>query len=145
MWSNSIDDLMFSKAGDFVCFNGDLVSCNEAGEYALVQDVRSRICGSFGDWRSHLGITANLDNFIGQPNNRETAKKMEAEIKRAIFSTSFIDKNDVYIRVFPISTESIGVYFEVKVWDVKQRKFLKINDIYALTKSSINPGLIAGN
>lgn len=101
----SLDTL---NEGDFQIEDGDfrLTGYQESPR----QDATNRIRTQQTDWRSHPRIGADLELFIGEPNTRETASKINTSILNTLLYDGRFKAQDVTNRPVPLSTTHIDVY-----------------------------------
>jgi len=141
------NDLLYGRNGDFVLNINDFEDTNsypKSGEDER-QMVRSIVLSLQNDWRHIPLMTANLDKYVGAPNNKATADKVTAEVKAAIQKFMLISKDSLYVRTFPISREALAIYVELNFVDESGNTKV-INELFTGPNSvSVNPKLVAAN
>ena len=99
-------DLMFTEDGDFEINDiGDLSSTEQDRILSIQQEIFSTVQSYTGDWSVHPPIGANLRLFIGEPNTRENAKRIESNVKNAIIGAGVIKSSDLEVNV-----NALGIY-----------------------------------
>jgi hypothetical protein len=102
-------DIAVSASGDMVIGgNRDFVLTPGSG--VLKQDIAFRLRTNPGEFYVHQDVGAGLDDLIGEPNTRETAKIGESKIAHSLVYDGFIRNNDLYIKGVPITYESVYYY-----------------------------------
>lgn len=96
-------DFEWSQDGDFVLRNGDLADTNISVGRAFIQEIEDRVKSSFEDWKLLPDKGANIEDFHGEINNKDTWKQMEAAIAFSITKDGFLDQQNFLVTVAPIS------------------------------------------
>ncbi len=105
--------------------DGDL-SLGEAGDLrdtkfdefrSLWQEVRTRCRSSFKDWALHPRLGANLDELLGNANNRATAEEGKTRIIAALTLGGFLPKKIIRVRYLPIGRHRLLYDITVTVSD----------------------------
>jgi hypothetical protein len=96
-------DIKFLWNGDYeVAFDGDFEDTASDQIQSLVQEVQT-ICNSeINDWQENPKYAATLDDFIGEPNNRNTARKISDRIKTSLVSNNVVKSSDLSINTIPV-------------------------------------------
>ena len=138
-------DLAFSKNGDLVLEGGDLKDTSWDLWESLRQEIRTRICGVYGDWKLYPSLVADLIELLGSPNTRETGKKIETKSSYSLISDGFLTINDFSLRVVPISLESVAVIVTVSGYNPENKETEEVSILFTSTNTEMNPGIISAN
>lgn len=107
-------DLEFSYNGDYtVGIDGDLGDTALDQIQSLVQEVRSVVASAIGDWQEHPQRAASLDDFVGEPNTRQTAKEIEKRIRDSLVVNEVVEDRDLQIRVVPIGPHQLFIALNI--------------------------------
>lgn len=111
-------DLMLTPDGDLVLdTNGDLRKTS--GADFIKQSVYNCLRSITVDW-FYDNIGADLEDFLGRPNSRETAEAMEEQVLRALTTTGLVAEEDLFIKVTPLNRTTIGLFVFVKVPEIEK-------------------------
>lgn len=102
-------DIAVTASGD-LCLASNRDFSLTHGSGVLKQDIAFRLRTNPGEFAPHLDFGAGMDELIGEPNTRETAKIGESKIAHSLVYDGFIANYDLYVRAVPISLESIVYY-----------------------------------
>lgn len=108
-----IVDIAMSEDGDLVIEKGDLKLHN--GINWLISEIQKILKTCNPEWRIHPNVGVGLDEFIGQPNNREVGKFIERKIREKIKAEGLDYPGDVDVQVVPISVSDIMIYINLKI------------------------------
>ena len=93
-------DTYWTEDGDFLCTDsGDLADTSSDPTRALEQEIRTVLLASEGDWLTLPGLGANLETFIGEINDLNTARALGAAIIRGLVEYQILSPED--FTVFP--------------------------------------------
>jgi hypothetical protein len=117
-----ITDFKLTDDGQFVIgANGDLELVT--GDLAIAQQIIFRLKTTKKDWTLSPDIGANLDQFIGQPNSRETRDLIEAAIFTELTKDNLVidpkvvaialGENEVFIMIDFNSVEEKGKQIQI--------------------------------
>ena len=107
-------DLWWGMQGDYdVGDDGDIKDTSEDQLLWLRQQVTNIVRSVTGDWEFALQLGANLEDFIGEPNSRETAERMRKQLLGAIIRVTGIAANDIAIKIVPINYESLMILIAI--------------------------------
>ncbi|MCW4012302.1 MAG: hypothetical protein NWF07_04835 [Candidatus Bathyarchaeota archaeon] len=81
---------------------------------AIKQIVYSRIRTQAPDWFLHPSLGGNLEDLIGEPNTKETARVGIQSIQDALTYDGFMGMGQFEIRAIPISADEI--VFIIKIY-----------------------------
>lgn len=106
-------DLSVTASGDLtIAENKDLQMAGAAG--VLKQDIRFRLKTEIGDFIPHPDLGAGLEEIIGEPNTRETARIGESKIIQALTYDNRIRGGDLLVKGVPISLYNVSFYVFVR-------------------------------
>jgi hypothetical protein len=112
--SDSVD-LMWNDQGDLMKDpGGDLQSTEADTLIPLRADVRAILNSSYGDFEKNPYFSASLEEFIGMPNNRDTAKSIEDRVKSILVTNRIAIQQDITVRVVPVSYDEVIVLIGVQ-------------------------------
>ncbi len=104
----SLRDLFFSSDGDFrVAPSGDLEVTDSFEHRAVIQSILKRIMSSSGDWALQPELGANMADFIGKPNTRETGEALKNRVADELLRGGLVRAADLDVQVFPLSEREI--------------------------------------
>ena len=102
-------DISVSASGDLVLWdNRDFLVVN--GKDVLKQDIAFRLRTDPGEFVPHMDLGAGLDDLIGEPNSRETARSGESKITMSLVGDGMVGNADLYVRGVPVSQEAVMYY-----------------------------------
>ena len=114
-------DLYFSSNGDFrLGVGGDIERTIGYPHQALIQTVTKRLSSSAGDWPAQQSIGANLGDFAGQENSRETAQLIKSRIVTELTRGNLVSASNLRVQMLPLSTTSIIILLFIKSDDSSQ-------------------------
>lgn len=109
-------DFFWSNRGDYALdHRGDIADTEDNPLRSLVQEMRTRVEASVGDWPIYPTIGAGLDDFIGEVNNRTTADEIKVRVAASLTSDGLIKASDLQVQVTPLSSRAIRVSIMVNV------------------------------
>jgi hypothetical protein len=107
-------DLEWNWTGDFaIGKDGDLKDTSDDTIQALVQEIQSIIRSNFKDWKAHPSLAANLAQFRGEANTRETGKRVEQQIFSVLVNNNVVRPEDLTVKVVPIHIHQIAVFLKI--------------------------------
>ena len=105
-------DFYFSDDGDLsLGDSGDIADTSYDHIVSLQQQVIFAMKNDLGDWVEYPTIGTNLREFVGEPNTRENARKIEAKVKNVLINAISIQKQDLEVNVNAAGVHS--VYIEI--------------------------------
>ena len=107
-------DLAFSWNGDFdVSAEGDLLDTSNDTLLSLRQEIHTIMASDLNDWELYPGYAATLSDFIGEPNNQNTAAAIHDRIRMALTANGVILESDLRIKVIPVHRHKVLVTIKV--------------------------------
>lgn len=108
-------DLNFDENGDYtIGSDGDIGDTSSDTILSTVVEVKSIIRSDTGDFEKYPAFAANLHDFVGKPNTRETAKQIEQRIKGTLILNKIAEPNDMSIRVVPVRHDALLIIISIK-------------------------------
>lgn len=98
-----------SFLGDFARDASGDIAQTAIPEEALEYISTNRIKTIDGDW-IYEGISANLLQYVGEPNTRETAEKIQKSIVLALTNDKLISRASLRVKVVPIDQTTIMIF-----------------------------------
>jgi hypothetical protein len=96
-------DLWFTAEGDLeVDTNGDLKDTSEVYGRSLIQEIRTRLRATTGDWVLNRTLGANLESFTGEPGTPANINAILMAIRNSLTSDLLISPGDLEIIPMPI-------------------------------------------
>jgi hypothetical protein len=111
MYHRTKVDLLWADSGDLSLdtTREDLADTTSLSYRAMIQQVRTRVESSQGDWRLQQSIGANLNRFLGKPNNARLGAEIKNSITAALTSGAFLRATELQVEVFPVSKKEIAI------------------------------------
>lgn len=107
-------DLDWTWDGDLkLDTDGDLKDTSRDVLQSLQTEIHTIVKSELGDWREDISVGANLDDFIGEPNTRETGVQIKARIENAL--NEIINLNDLSVRITPVGIYRVLISISVEV------------------------------
>jgi hypothetical protein len=97
--------------------NGDIRDTSFDVFRSLFQECRTRVRSSYKDWAMHPLLGANLDELLGNINNKATAEEGKTRLFSAISQGGFLSKDLIRIRYLPIGRNRLLFDITVTVID----------------------------
>lgn len=108
-------DTKFTWDGDYeVGLDGDLADTSDDQISSLETEIRTIVSASLGDWEKSPSLGANLSDFRGEPNTRETGNKIRERIISAIVAQGIVKQSDITVRVIPVHVYQVMIMISVK-------------------------------
>lgn len=107
-------DLDWTIDGDFMKdSSGDLKDTSEDLLLSFKNEVFTIIKSDLKEWREDLNVGAGLDDFIGEPNSKEIAARLEDHVKSALLLIA--SSSDLNIRVIPVGVYKVLITVNIQV------------------------------
>ncbi len=137
-------DLVYTWNGDYeVSSDGDLEDTASDQIQSLIQEVQTICNSSVNDWEEHPNYAASLDDFVGEPNNRETSRKLTDRIKTSLVSNNLVRANDIAIRTVPIDRHRLFIIIAISAASTPNNSVLSdgrvtVTIVYDYTEQGIS-------
>lgn len=107
-------DYRFNYRGDYeVGSDGDIADTSEDELESLVQEIRDVVKSELKDWEEHFAKGSGLQDYIGEPNSRETAKSIEKRVKNSLTLYDIVKPEDLTVRTIPVGVDSVMILIKV--------------------------------
>ncbi len=125
-------DCAFGESGDLKDTSFDVFR-------SLWQEMRTRCRSSFKDWALNPQIGANLDELLGNPNNRTTAEEGKTRIVAALVMGGFLPREVIRVRYLPIGRHKLLYDITVTVSDPgsESSRMLKTQLLYDTSEQGL--------
>jgi len=133
-------DLYWTLDGDLSYGeDGDLKDTSFDVFRSLWQEMRTRCRSSFKDWKLHPTLGANLEELLGEPNNRTTAEEGKARVIAALIQGGFLPKEVIRVRYMPIGRHRLLYDITVTVVDpgTSRSRMLRTQLLYDTAESGL--------
>lgn len=100
-WSGN-GDIMPSHQGDISDTSGDTIQ-------SLIDQIAIVISSSLNDWAIYPSRGTGIEDFIGEPNVRDTADRIHDRVRISLVSAGVVNEEDLEVRVIPISIHKVMV------------------------------------
>lgn len=108
-------DLDWSWDGDFyIGEDGDIKTNDDDLVRSLENEIQTVLKSEFDDWESHPTLGANLSDFRGEPNTRETGRAIEERVISRLTSINLVKAEDIAVRVTPTSSSQVMIAISVR-------------------------------
>lgn len=109
-----INDIALTYDGDIVIDEDNDISLINGIEW-FKREVNKIIRTNLREWRSEPDIGANLNDFTGNNNTRNTAAEIRKKILEAITIDNFQFPGEFDVRVLPTSNDKLSIYITYNV------------------------------
>lgn len=123
----------YNKADLDLSADGDLI-VDETGDLELAldeacarDDILVRLLTQNPDWYDYPSIGADLDEMIGEPNDRITAEEIVRRIKASLTMYGLISPSELDVVPIPISQEEVMFFIAINKPGMKLTSALKYN------------------
>ena len=109
-------DLFWTSLGDFhLGGDGDLQDTEHDPLRSLVQEIKTRVEADQGDWENFPDLRAAIGDFVGQPNNKQTAESIKTRIIAALTQDGFVHSKDLKVMYVPINVDHLLYRISIQV------------------------------
>lgn len=106
-------DLDWSWDGDFIPGpDGDLLDTSDDHLRSLVTEIATVVKSSLQDWRDNPEIGSGIDDFIGEPNDRETARNLQIRLQASLLQ--IVKGQDLSVRIVPFHIHKVAIFIAVQ-------------------------------
>ena len=93
--------------------NGDILDTGSDTIRSLTEQVSLICSSSINDWIVYPSKGATLSDFIGEPNNSETADAISDRLRLALTSAGIVNEADLSIRVIPVQLHKVMIVVKI--------------------------------
>ena len=99
-------DILPDRSGDILDSHSDTIR--------PLRDQVAIICKSMlGDWLVYPSKGAGLDDFIGEPNNSDTADAISDRVRLALTSAGIVNEDDLEVNVIPVELHKVLIVIRI--------------------------------
>lgn len=110
------NDLYWNSRGDLaVGINGDIQDTIDSPLRSLVQEVRTRVQSEINDWPIYPKLGAGINDFIGEPNNEQTATELQSRLIYALTHDNLVLREDLVIDLVPMTVRALKIIVRINV------------------------------
>lgn len=110
-------DLDWTWDGDYVLGNdGDIGDTSYDTLKSIETEVATIVKSDALDWEKDPFIGATLNDFVGEPNTRETGKRIEERVLLALGNVGILQPSDLQVRVVPITAHQLMIMITVATY-----------------------------
>jgi hypothetical protein len=103
-------DLDWSFRGDlYIDEKGDIQDTRSDLLRSLQNEVMTIVNSSKGDWLLYPTLGASLDEMIGEPNTKATARAIEQKIVTQLTTIGIVRASDLQVKVVPITIHRVAI------------------------------------
>lgn len=103
-------DLDFTWDGDFkIGTDGDIADTRLDLIQSLRNELHNIMRSEFADWELHPNLGANISEFRGEPNTRETATAMRTRIVTKVVGATVVQPEDISVEILPVGRSQVMV------------------------------------
>ena len=107
-------DLAWLWSGDFnLSVDGDLEDTANDTLLSLRQEIQTVVASELNDWELYPGYAATLSDFVGEPNNQDTAAAIHDRIRIALTANGVVVESDLKIKVIPVHRHKVLITIRV--------------------------------
>ena len=107
-------DFDFTWDGDFILdTQGDLKDTSEDLLLSFRNEIFTIVKSSLGDWREDPGVGSDLDDYVGEPNSRETGVGIKTRLESSL--SEILSPSDLRIRIIPVSIYRVLIAMTIEV------------------------------
>lgn len=138
-------DAKWTWDGDYVVgFDGDIGGSEADGDYleSLLTEIHTVLRSEFDDWQLDPNVGTNLSDFRGEPNDRETAVRIEQRIKGRLAAARILKAEDIAVRVVPTGRHEVLIIISLNVTSTPQNNLepgqpLVVSVVYDTLEDSV--------
>ena len=132
-------DLYWTQEGDFAFDpkTEDLMDTSLSQYRGFVQQILTRIMSNKREWSLQSQIGANISDFLGQPNSRETGQRLQDRIVAELTRDVLVDPRALRVEVVPTGKSTVEIF--VLVTPAGSRKAINLRFGYDLAENKLTP------
>lgn len=93
--------------------DGDLKDTSEDLLLSLKHEIATVVKSEAFDWEKDITLGANLSDYTGEPNTRETGEALQNRVKSAITNQGIVQNQDLTVRVIPVHAHQVLIMIRV--------------------------------
>lgn len=106
-------DFDWSFDGDLIIDDdGDIKDTSDDHIRSLLNEIQTIVKSETQDWRDNPEVGAGLSDFIGEPNDRTTARDLQARLENAI--GLIVNRQDLSVRIIPFHIHKVAILIAVQ-------------------------------
>lgn len=122
-------DFVYSYRGDYLPGDdGDFDDTSSDQIQSLIQEVQTVSNSSLGDWEEHPQYAASLDDFIGEPNNRDTSLAVIDRLRTALLTNNVVKSEDLIVKIIPIDRHRCLILVSIDATSTPNNSIIKGNN-----------------
>lgn len=133
-------DLFWTSRGDYFISEGDLTDTFYDPLRSVVQEIKTRIEADQGDWENFPTVGAGIRDFVGEPNNANTAEMVKTRLISSLARDGLINTKDITVKYLPISHDKLMVRISIKVAPTARNassEVLILNLVYSYSDNNV--------
>lgn len=107
-------DASFGYNGDFDLHGGDLKTTVSDALQSVLDQIHTVTASSVNDWLIYSKKGATLDDFVGEPNTRETGNAIRNRVYMALVSAEIVNASDLEVKVIPVHINKVLIIVRIK-------------------------------
>ncbi len=109
--------------------DNDLADTSNDEIQSLIQEVQTIVNSDLLDWEENPTYAASLDDYIGEPNSRDTASSIVNRITTSLISNNIVRADDVSVRVIPVGKSEILIIVSIQALATQNNSIIDNNNI----------------
>lgn len=101
-------DLFWTSRGDYYLGgNGDIQDTEHDPLRSLVQEIKTRVEADQNDWDVFPNLGAGISDFVGEPNNKQTAENIKTRIIASLIADGLVNSKDLKVMYVPVNVDHL--------------------------------------
>jgi len=101
-------DLRWTWDGDYITGDdGDIADTRDDLLESFRTELHSVLRSEFNDWEMHPNLGANISEFRGEPNTRETGDALKSRIIGRLVASGNVQASDLDVRIVPVGKSQV--------------------------------------
>lgn len=137
-------DFKYSWRGDYIPgTDGDFADTNDDQIQSVIQEIQTIANSSLGDWEENPQYAASLDDYIGEPNNRDTSNAIIERLRTAILTNNIVRSEDLLIKIMPIDRHKILILVSIDAASTPNNSIIRgSNPVIAIVYDWFERGIL---
>lgn len=137
-------DIEYTYCGDYeISSDGDFEDTASDQIQSLVQEIQTVCNSTIGDWEENPNYAASLNDYVGEPNNRDTARNLVDRIKTTLIGNNILRADDISINIIPINRYKVFILVQATVAATQNNSVLPngrvvISIVYDYTEQGVS-------